>query len=591
MRELEFPFDSEYIIANKKKIKKELLNKEFKVTKNIAILGGSTTSNVKQMMELFLLNYGIKCNFYESEYNKYYEDAVFSNDELKEFNPDIIYIHVTSHNLINFPDMSDDFDTFNSKLLNEFKKYYQIWESLYKKFPNVVIIQNNFEMLSYRILGNLDAVDMHGRQYYINRINLAFYKYANSHSNFYINDINYLAAEYGLDKWHNMQVYYLYKYAMDICAIPRLAHNVSSIIKSICGLNKKAFALDMDNTLWGGVIGDDGVDNIVLGRETGMGEAYVEFQNYLKLNQSRGIPLTIISKNEEENGISGLKHPSSVLGVDDFICKKINWTEKSSNLVDIANEMGLTPDSYVFVDDNPMERDQVGTINGVAIPTIKSVEDYIRVIDHNNYFELLALSNEDIKRNDMYKNNVIRNQEISKYDNYDDYLKSLNMKARIVPFESVSYNRISQLSNKSNQFNLTTKRYSVNEIENISNDNSYIKIYGNLEDKFGDNGIVSVVIGKINNSVLDIELWIMSCRVLKRNMEFAMMDELVRLAKLNNITKINGYYYPTEKNKMVKDFYKQFDFTLVNEDNGNTTWSIDVDKYINKNYVIEVDNG
>jgi FkbH-like protein len=226
----------------------------------------------------------------------------------------------------------------------------------------------------------------------------------------------------------------------------------------------------------------------------------------------------------------------------------------------------------------------------VVSPEIGSVEDYIRIIDHSGFFEVTNLSADDAKRNEMYKENAKRAQLEASFDNYGDYLKSLEMKGTVKNFEPIYMERIAQLSNKSNQFNLTTRRYTRAEIEEIAGSDEYIDIYGKLEDKFGDNGVVSVVIGHKNGDVLDMDLWIMSCRVLKRDMEYAMMDELVNKAKSAGIRTIRGYYYPTAKNKMVRDFYAQMGFTLINEDEeGNRTWEFTVeDNYENKNRYIAV---
>ncbi|MBQ6841381.1 MAG: HAD-IIIC family phosphatase [Bacilli bacterium] len=590
MNELMYPFDASFILKNKKKIKRELESQKIVTEKKIAILGGSTTNDIKNVLELFLLNYCIKPTFYESEYNKFYEDAMFGNPELDSFNPDIIYIHTTFRNITSFPHPAEDSSQIDNRLNQEFARYNNMWEKLYERYPNVVIIQNNFEMPYYRLLGNLDAVDMHGKINFINRLNSLFYEYASSHKNFYINDINYVSAQYGLEKWHDLSVYYLYKYALDINAIPFLSFNIARIIKAICAQNKKVFAIDLDNTLWGGIIGDDGVENIQIGKENASGEGYYEFQNYLKEHKELGISLTVASKNEHENALLGLSHPSGVLKSEDFITIKANWDPKNINIINSATEMGLTPDAFVFLDDNPMERDIVRkNIDNIAVPTLDSIENYIKVVDHNGYFECLKISNEDLKRDEMYKENAMRNELLTKFENYEDYLKSLEMVANIKAFDEMAYARLSQLSNKSNQFNLTTKRYTENEIENVAKADCYITLYGDLKDSFGDNGIVSVVIGHKNENILDIELWIMSCRVLKRGMENAMMDKLMESCRENNIDVVHGYYYPTAKNKMVKDFYSQFGFDKVSEDeDGNAKWECKVSDYKNTNEVIEV---
>lgn len=592
MEVLSYPFNSDLILKKKKSIKKQLLEKNNFVEKNIAILGGSTTSNIKLILELFLLDYGIKPNFYESEYNQFWQDAMFDNKELDEFKPDIIYIHTSYRNITNFPEITSDEESINELLNMEFSKFSSMWETLKRKYM-CPIIQNNFEYPYYRILGNKDSIDIHGKTNFVIRLNALFSEYARNNESFYINDINYQSAQFGLDKWSDQFYWHMYKYALSMEAIPTLAFNVANIIKAIYGKNKKGLVLDLDNTLWGGIVGDDGVENIQIGQETSEGQVFQEFQNYLKELKNMGIILNINSKNDEKNAIAGLNHDDCILKPDDFIIIKANWNPKSQNIKEIATELNLGLDSLVFVDDNPAEREIIKQYApDVETPDIKTPDKYIQILDHSGYFEVINISKDDIKKNEMYKKNIERNKMISSFDNYDDYLKSLNMTSKIEEFIPLYYSRISQLSNKSNQFNLTTKRYSQSDIENIAADKNYITLYGKLVDTFGDNGVVSVVIGDKRNDELHIDLWIMSCRVLKRDMEYAMFDSLVKKAKKEKIKKIIGYYYPTMKNGMVKDFYKNMGFNLLNEDEeGNSTWEYTIpSRYTKKNKFIEVEN-
>ncbi len=590
MKELEYPFDSDYILKKKKSLKRQLLEQDNLLEKKIAILGGSTTNDIKLILELFLLNYGIKPVFYESEYNQFYQDAVFGNEELDNFKPDIIYIHTTNRNITKYPNVSMEGKEIEDMMEEEYLKFTNVWENLTKKF-NSVIIQNNFEYPYYRLLGNKDASSKYGKINYITKLNMKFYEYAENHDNFYINDINYLSASYGLDKWFNEFYWYMYKYALEVPAIPTLAFNIAKIIKSIYGKNKKAFALDLDNTLWGGIVGDDGVENIVIGPEVPEGQVFSEFQNYLKEHKDIGVILNVVSKNEEENAIAGLNHEEGILKPEDFVSIKANWNPKNVNIQELADELNIGEDSFVFVDDNPAERKIVKeNIKGIAVPELDVPENYIKMIDKQGYFEVTNISKEDTKKTKMYKENAERAKKMKEFTNYEDYLYSLEMRAEIKSFVPLYTARISQLTNKSNQFNLTTKRYSQAEIEQTGKSNKYITLYGKLEDTFGDNGIVSVVIGEKKGKELHIDLWIMSCRVLKRDMEFAMMDTLVKKCKEQGIETIYGYYYPTAKNKMVKDFYSLHGFEKIKEnEQGDTIWKIDVSKYKEKNKVIKVE--
>lgn len=592
MRELEYPFDGEYILKKARSIKKALLaDGSSRIPKKIAVLGGSTTHDVVRILELFLLNYGIEPRFYKSEYGRYWQDAMFENDELRQFAPDMIYIHTSNRNLTRYPSMSDTAEEVESLLEETYCHFEVMWERL-REVYGCPVIQNNFEYPYYRLLGNREAYDIHGRIYFINRLNERFYRYAMSHRNFYINDIQYLSADYGLEQWAAPFYWHMYKYALCLPAIPTLSFSIANIMKSVYGRNKKALVLDLDNTLWGGVVGDDGVENLEIGQETSMGQVYSEFQYYLKQQKDIGVMLNVCSKNEEENALAGLQHPDGLLHPEDFILIKANWEPKSKNVADIAAELNIMQDSLVFVDDNPAEREIVRTqLPGVAVPEMTSPEQYIRALDRSGFFEVTSLSEDDKKRNEMYKANLERKKQQESFADYGAYLKSLEMKGTIRAFEPIYMARIAQLTNKSNQFNLTTRRYTQAEIEKMAADESYITLYGRLEDKFGDNGVVSVVIARKDGDTAHVELWLMSCRVLKRDMEYAMMDALVKKCTEAGITKIKGYYYPTAKNRMVENFYELHGFSREKQDeNGNAVWYYEIGQpYENKNKVISVE--
>lgn len=596
MKSLEYPFDSAFILKKRKSLKRELLSETTgRIKKKIAILGGSTTHDIKDILELFLLNYGIEPSFYESEYAQYFQDVMFDNPELVDFAPDLIFIHTSTRNIRFFPNIKNSAEEIEEMLKGEFNQFCELWKKIENTY-HCPVIQNNFEMPFYRLLGNKDVSDIHGRVNYVNRLNSLFYEYAQSHDNFYINDINYMASCFGLQKWADPFYWHMYKYAMCLDAIPEFSFNLANIVKSIYGKNKKAFVLDLDNTLWGGIVGDDGADNIEIGQETSIAQLYSEFQGYLKNHKDLGILLTVNSKNEEENALAGLKRPDSVLKPEDFIVIKANWNPKDMNTREIASELNIGADALVFVDDNPAEREIVSaSVSGVAVPNVQEPEHYINVLDRSGFFEITTFSKDDLARNEMYQANIQRAKQEASFANYKDYLISLEMKAEILPFSSLYMSRIAQLTNKSNQFNLTTKRCSQADIENIANNENYITLYGKLEDKFGDNGVVSVVFGHIDESdksIFCIDLWLMSCRVLKRDMEFAMMDSLIELCKERNVETVKGFYYPTAKNKMVKDFYALHGFVKTEEDaEQNATWVYeDIGNYKNRNEVISVNN-
>ncbi len=595
MKELEYPFQAEYILKKRRSIKKSLLGQEGqrRISKRIAVLGGSTTHDLKEILELFLLNAGIEPVFYESEYNQYWQDVMFDNPELTAFEPDIIFIHTSSRNIKDFPGIRDSEEQIAELVETVYAPFEQMWNKIADAYQ-CPVIQNNFEPPYYRLLGNADFAEPHGRLNFINRLNEKFAAYARTHKNFYINDINYMASCYGVQKWADPFYWHMYKYACAVQAIPELAYNLANIVKSIYGKNQKAFVLDLDNTLWGGVGGDDGADNIEIGQDTPVGQLYSEFQAYLKAHKDLGILLTVNSKNDEENALAGLNRPDSILKPEDFLVIKANWENKDRNLLEIAEELNIGTDSLVFVDDNPAERHIASSrVPGVKVPELADAAGFITTLDRAGYFEVTNLSADDLERNRMYQANAERKKQEAGYANYADYLLSLEMDAQICPFAPVYMARIAQLTNKSNQFNLTTKRCSQSDIERIAEDASYITLYGRLEDRFGDNGVVSVVFGHRDaedETLFHIDLWLMSCRVLKRDMEFAMMDELVSQCAARGLKRLKGYYYPTAKNGMVKDFYGMQGFTQTGGDaEGNTEWEFVIpERYEKKNKVIKV---
>jgi len=591
MRELNFPFDGKDIIRRRLALRKQLLADGcVRVKKRIAVLGGSTTNHIVSALELFLLNFGIEPEFYLSEYNKFYEDAVFGNPELDSFDPDVIYIHTTSRNLTMLPESpAETAETVEQKLNDQFAYFKQVWDSLKQHF-SCPVIQNNFELPLFRRTGSYDGWSTAGHAAFIQRMNVMLSDYARSTRGLYIHDINYLSAVCGLANWHDAEAWYLYKYAMSTNVIPDLAYSLACIIKSIYGKNHKVIDLDLDNTLWGGVIGDDGQEGIEIGQETAIGQAFSEFQSFIKGYKDYGVLLAVCSKNDEENALLGLNHPCGVLKSTDFVSIKANWEPKDRNIAETAADLSLGLDSFVFIDDNPAECAIIeGQLPMVQTINLSTVHEAMYKLTRSGFFEVTAVSDDDMHRSEMYAANAQRAAQLRSFESYEDYLLSLDMHAVICGFEPVYIQRITQLTNKSNQFNLTTRRYNEDEIQKVSTSPDHICICGRLLDKFGDNGIVSVVIGKCRDKELDIELWLMSCRVLKRDMELAMLDELVRRAKDKGITRINGFYYKTHKNSMVAELYSSFGFTLDKKlDNGDSEWHLDIEGYENKNKVIKI---
>ncbi len=566
------------ILRKRHVLKKELLKQPNLVPTRIAILGGSTTTEVKSMLELFLLAQGIEPAFYESGYNRYSEDVEFENPDLWNFKPNIVFVHTTWHNLSEFPEILESDAAVQDRVRREMVRFESLWEKIHAEL-GALVIQNNFDLPRLRPLGNLEASESFGRVNFVMRLNAEFANYARSHSRFLINDILYLSAQVGQAAWFRNSYWYNFHMALSPAATVSLAHNLAGMVKSVYGKSKKCLVLDLDNTLWGGVVGDDGVQNLILGKDHPVGEAFLDFQKYIKNLQRRGVILAVCSKNDAENAKEGFSHPDSVLKLEDFSAFKANWDPKPENIRAIATDLNIGLDSIVFVDDNAAERDFVAEqLPEVAVPNVGTdVSCFPEVLEQERYFEVDKVVQDDLSRSAYYSSNAERSAGQAKFSNYGEFLASLEMSAEIGPFLPVYLERITQLINKTNQFNLTTRRYTSAEVVAIAQDPAFITLYGRLADRFGDNGLVSVLIGRVLDETVQLDLWLMSCRVLKRDMEFAMFDALVEQCQARGIRRIVGVYIPSKKNNMVAGHYESFGFSpMGGASEGRELWGYDV---------------
>jgi len=457
-------------------------------------------------------------------------------------------------------------------------RFESLWEKIHTEL-GALIIHNNFDLPRLMPLGNLEASESFGSVNFVLRLNAEFAGYARNHSRFLINDILYLSAQVGQAAWFRQSYWYNFHMALSPTASVALAHNVAAIVKSAYGKSKKCLVLDLDNTLWGGVIGDDGLQDLILGKDHPVGEAFLDFQRYVKNLKRRGIILAVCSKNDPENAKEGFSHPDSVLKLEDFSAFKANWNPKPENIREIATELNIGLDSIVFVDDHPAERDLVAEqLPEVAVPNVGSdVSGFAEALEHERYFEVDKVVQDDLSRSAYYSSNAQRSACQARFSSYGEFLASLEMTAEIGPFLPVYLERITQLINKTNQFNLTTRRYTSGEVEAIAQDPDFITLYGRLADKFGDNGLVSVVMGQVLDGTLQLDLWLMSCRVLKREMEFAMFDALVEQCQVRGIRKIVGVYIPSKKNSMVAGHYASLGFSPMGAaPEGRDLWCYDV---------------
>lgn len=547
--------DYAYLMEKKQDEKERLLKTGAMLEVKIAVLCGSTFGIVEEFLELFLLYYGIKPVYLIGEYNRFYEEACFSNEVLKSFSPDIILIHVTNKNLL-----CQITQTNTRQQQMEQERWGQIWEALEKQY-HCIIIQNNFEYFLYRLVGNSARTLSDGNIKFIDDMNGYISSYAREKGNFYINDIHFLSSYIGLKNWYDERLWNLYKYPIKMLALPYYALSIANIIKSIYGKNKKTIIMDLDNTLWGGTIGEDGVENIKLGEETAQGESYALLHKYMKHLTNHGVILNICSKNEYEIGISGIRSRKSTLKEEDFAVKKINWNEKYQNIIDILNELNLLEDSAIFIDDDSMECDSIRKmLPAIEVVQVDNVDKFLEKMDTLSFFEITKETNEDMLRNKYYKQNMERENNRKLYKSYEEYLNSLGMVCHVAPICDKNMDRVVQLFNKTNQFNFLTVRYKFDEMSDLCKRGDIASFVIDLDDKFGSNGIVSVAIVRWSHKEAHIDGWIMSCRVFKRGLEFVMLKLICEFCLRNKIDNLHGYYRENKKNSNLVNFYKSIGF-------------------------------
>ena len=580
---LEYPFDTAALTRGKRALADRLrtdLGAKGRPCR-IAVLGSATTSTLVGFLELFLLKRGVVPSFYESGFGRWYEEAVFGSEGLDDFNPDIVFIATTSRSVRVWPEVGatkDEVDALYSETCGRFER---AWESLSSRYRRP-IVQNGFDAPSCRLYGNRDAVEPCGRTRFVNRLNAFVADYAASHADFHLNDLAWQCADLGLTRWHDERSWYLFREPVSRDAAVRIAFNAANVIAAVLGLSRKAIAVDLDGTLWGGVIGEVGPDGIEIGPDSPAGEAHADFQRYLKGLEKRGVPLVALSKNDAAIAEKGLVRPEMVLGKGDFAACRINWEAKSANLCSAAKELNLSPEAFVFLDDLPAQRAEVASVfPSVLAPDIGEVEDFVRVLDRTGAFEPVAASAEDASRAEMYRANALRAASRREAGDFDAYLQSLDQHARIRPLVVSDMERVVQLFAKCNQFNLTGVRPARAELERRAEDARSLVMTARLSDRFGDNGLVSALVAETRDETFEIVSWVMSCRVFQRGLEQAMMDALVAAARERGLRALVGRYRSTDRNGVVASLYEGFGFARQEGgDAGEAVFRLDLENPI-----------
>jgi FkbH-like protein len=541
----------------------------------LAILGSFTTKQLAQFIDLFLFVAGVEADIYEGEYGVFRQEIFDAQSELHRFKPQALFLATTWRDLARRPDYASDAAGVSRVVEAEYGEWAALWQKAHDGL-GCQIIQNNFTLPPWRSFANHESRQAGSPAGYITLVNQTMAQAAPPYVT--IHDVDHLASLAGRWRWDDPRFYHNAKLPCDPESLVDYAHSVASIVAAQLGLAKKCLVLDLDNTLWGGVIGDDGLGGIRLGQGDPAGEAFLEFQRYVQSLRRRGVLLAVCSKNQHQTAWEAFdKHPEMALRQGDFSCFMANWNDKAANLRAIAQHLNIGVDSLVFIDDNPAERAIVRQLAPeVAVPELPDdVTGYVRAIEQHRYFQVLSVGAEDFQRTAFYQADQARREVQSSAGDIETFLRSLEMKARIGPINAAAFERSVQLIHRSNQFNLTTRRRSVAEVTRLLEDRSWITCTVSLADRFGDNGLISVLLACVRDDALQIDTWLMSCRVLKRGVEQFLLNHVCTAARERGLRLVRGEYIPTSKNSLVRDHYAGLGFSKTGEAGGGTThWEL-----------------
>lgn len=554
----------------------------------VALLGDTATQFLATAIRGIGLERGYNVNLYEAEYNQIERQFLDPTSELYEFDADYIVLFQSTHKLAESHSLlsveqqvmiADDRLSFISTICTN------------PAFASKKIICLNYPEIEDTIFGSYATKVTSSLTYQIRKLNMGLMNLSQEYANLFICDIAGLQNKLGRDFMFAPNVYVSTEMVLSIDAIPYVASRVMDIICAIKGQFKKCLILDLDNTLWGGIIGDDGIEGIQLGHGLGIGKAFTEFQMWVKKLKQRGIIICVASKNNEETAKEPFeKHPDMVLKLSDIAVFQANWETKVDNIRTIQSILNISFDSMVFLDDNPFERNMVREhIPGITVPELPGDPgEYLEYLYSLNLFETASYSQADKDRTKQYQIEAQRVSLQKTFSNESDFLKSLDMVSTVSGFTKFNIPRVAQLSQRSNQFNLRTIRYTEADITALAEDPNVIDLCFTLEDKFGDNGLIAVIImKKQDDETLFVDTWFMSCRVLKRGMENFTLNTMVEYARKKGYKRIVGEYLPTPKNKMVEQHYLNLGFEPRS---GATTaqYILEIDNYKDKECYIKV---
>lgn len=559
---------------------KKNLKKDFSGLKKVkvALLGDTATQFLMQSLRATGFDHEFDLQIWEADFNQIERQVFDSGSELYEFQPEVVIVYQSTHKLLGKYNKLNS-DLYNSLADTEKELISNLFSHLHTRLSAKVLYYNYAE-INDSVYGNYANKVESSFLFQLRKLNYELMKFAVTKPDFHLVDISSIQNRLGKVTFFHTSVYINTEMTLSIDILPEVASVTVDIIGAMYGKAKKCLVLDLDNTVWGGIIGDDGLENIQLGT-LGIGKAFTEFQYWLKKMKNRGIILTVCSKNTESVAKEPFeKHPDMPLKLDDIAVFVANWENKVDNIKKIQSILNIGFDSMVFLDDNPFERNIVReSIPSLVIPELPDdPADYLEYLYSLNLFETVTVSDADAERTKQYQVEAERTEIRQSFTNENDFLKSLNMLSLVKPFNKFNTPRVAQLSQRSNQFNLRTVRYSETEIEALGKSENHFTLSFTLEDKFGDNGLICVIIlQKENDKILFIDTWFMSCRVLKRGMENFVLNFIVKLARQNGFECIKGEYIPTVKNEMVKNHYSNLGFKKNND-----SWMLNVSDYESK---------
>lgn len=558
----------------------------------LAVLASSTTTHLLAAIRIAALRRDIHVSVYEADYGQYLQELLNQSSALHRFKPTAVLFAFDAHHLTQGFEIASGARQADEALDAVLGKIKQCWQLASKHFACHIIQQTVLNVFP-ALMGNNEQRLPGSRRRAVTNINGALRELADR---FQVDllAVDERAAEDGLLGWHDSNLWHRSKQEITPLAAPIFGELVGRLIAAKRGLSRKCLVVDLDNTLWGGVIGEDGLDGIVIGQGSALGEAYLALQHYIRDLSQRGIILAVCSKNDEANALEAFeKHPEMVLRPSDIACFKANWHDKASNLRAIAAELNIGLDAMVFLDDSAFERSLIRQeLPMVAVPEVSDEPtDMLKALSDSGYFESVALTDDDRARSKNYQSNAERETLKSSSTDLEGYLKGLEMKLICTPFDQLGLQRSVQLINKTNQFNLTTRRYTTDEAAAVINDPKAFGLQLRLLDRFGDNGTIGIIIARIqNNTDLHIDTWLMSCRVLGRQVELASLNVLATAAKHFGARRLIGEFIPTAKNGMVRHHYQKLGFELITEmKSGISTWQLDLATYAAKSTLLDVE--